>query len=144
MISRYSWKWEAPLLKETPIKIEYELKEKIIPISFNEDNSVKEYKKEEVYVEKKSKWKDYIKSFDLGSPTEQVLRHLKTGEPLVTGHVLPHGDYTPQSILKGADIVRQMKANGVTLEMIESALKSNSGTTKEGTTKEGTSESDGE
>ena len=89
MTSRFNWVWTAPVLQSTPIKIDYEAKSKIIPISFNDDKSVKEYVEETIFVEKKSKWKDYIKSFDLGSPSEQVISHLTKGTPLVTAHTLP-------------------------------------------------------
>lgn len=123
MITRYNRKWLAPAVKSCPVKHDYELIKKIIPISFNEDKSVKEYKEEESWVDHKSKWCDYIKSFDIGSPSEQILEHLMKGTPLITAHSLPHGDYTSESLLKGAEIVREMKSKGVTLEMIESALK---------------------
>lgn len=124
MSSRFNWVWEAPPLQESPIKVDVTIKTKINPISFNEDKSVKEYTEENIYVEKKSKWSDYIKSFDIGSPSEQIISHLTKGTPLVTAHTLPYGDYTQANLLKGADIVRQMKASGITLEMIESVLAS--------------------
>lgn len=122
MTTRYNRKWTAPEIKSCPFKEEYQLITLIEPISYNEDKTVKEYKEISKYVVKKSKWADFIKSYDLGSPSEQVLNHLSKGTPLITAHTLPPGDYTPQSLLKGAEIVREMKAKGVTLEMIEQAL----------------------
>lgn len=122
MTTRYNRKWTPPEHVSCPIKEEYELVVSIEPISFNQDKTVKEYKEISKYVVKKSKWADFIKSYDLGSPSEQVISHLTKGTPLVTAHTLPAGDYTPQSLLKGAEIVREMKAKGVTLEMIEQAL----------------------
>ena len=122
MISRYNRKWSAPVLQATPDKIEYELITIIEPISFNPDKTIKEYREKSSYVEKRTKWKDFIKSFDIGSPSEQVMNHLTKGTPLITAHTLPAGDYTPQNLLKGAEIVREMKAKGITLDMIETAF----------------------
>lgn len=124
MTTRYNRKWSAPKRISCPLKEEYQLVTVIEPISFNDDKTVKEYKEISKYVVKKSKWADFIKSYDLGSPSEQVISHLTKGTPLITTHTLPAGDYTPQSLLKGAEIVREMKAKGVTLEMIEQALSS--------------------
>lgn len=122
MTTRYNYKWVAPEKKSEPIKIDYELVKRIKPISFNEDKSVKEYVEEEIYVEKKTKWADFIKSFNIGSISEQVMNHLTKGTPLITGHTLPAGDYTPSSLLKGAEIKREMESKGITLEMIYEAL----------------------
>ena len=122
MISRFSRKWTPPIPQSCPIKVEYELKTKIHPISFNDDKSVKEYTEEGVWIEHKSKWSDYLKSFDIGSPSEQVLEHLTKGTPLITAHTLPYGDYS--NISKGAEIVAEMRKKGITLDMIESALTS--------------------
>lgn len=124
MISRYNRKWVKPKHKSCPVKEEYELVTIIEPISFNEDKTIKEYKEITKYVCKKSKWRDYIKSFDIGSPSEQIMNHLQKGTPLVTAHTLPAGDYTQKNLLKSAEIVREMQAKGITLDMIESALKS--------------------
>lgn len=121
MISRFSRKWEAPIPQSCPIKVEYELVNKIHPLSFNGDKSVKEYTEEDIWIPKKSKWSDYLKSFDIGSPSEQVLNHLSKGTPLITAHTLPYGDYT--NLNKGAEIVAEMRKKGITLEMIETALK---------------------
>lgn len=123
MITRYNFKWTAPKIKRCPVKIEYEYITLIEPISYNEDKTIKEYKEVNKYVEHKSLWKDYIKSFDLGSISDQVINHITKGTPLVTAHTLPAGDYTKDSLLKGAEIVREMRAKGITLDMIESALK---------------------
>ena len=131
MITRYNFKWTMPKKKSCPVKIEYEYITLIEPISFNEDKTIKEYKEVGKYVEHKSLWKDYIKSFDLGSISDQVINHITKGTPLVTAHTLPAGDYTKDSVLKGAEIVREMRAKGITLDMIESALKQ----TVEGTPK---------
>lgn len=122
MITRYNRKWAAPELKNCPDKVEYELITIIEPISFNDDKTIKEYREITKYVEHRSKWSDFIKSFDLGSPSEQVLNHLSKGTPLVTAHTLPAGDYTKDNLLKGAEIVREMQKKGISLEMIEAAL----------------------
>ena len=124
MITRYNFKWTKPVKKSTPIKVEFEYISLIDPISFNDDKSVKEYKLVERYVKHESYWKDFIKSFDLGSISEQVLNHITKGTPLVTAHTLPAGDYTPDSLKKGVEIVREMREKGITLDMISEALKS--------------------
>lgn len=124
LTTRYNRKWSKPAPKSSPVKFEYELVTIIEPVSYNDDKTIKEYKEISKYVIKKSKWSDYIKSFDLGSPSEQILNHLTKGTPLVTGHTLPAGDYTRQNLLKQAEILREMKSKGITLEMLESALKS--------------------
>lgn len=126
MTTRYNYKWSKPVRKSEPIKVEWELIIQIEPISFvdEEKKVVKEYKEISKYVCKKTKWSDFIKSFDLGSPSEQVINHLTKGTPLVTAHTLPAGDYTKESILKGAEIVREMNLKGITLEMVEEALNS--------------------
>ena len=121
MISRFSRKWTPPITQSCPIRSEFELVTKIQPLSFNEDKSVKEYTEEDIWIVHKSKWSDYIKSFDIGSPSEQVIDHLTKGTPLITAHTLPYGDYT--NLNKGAEIVAEMRKKGITLEMIESALK---------------------
>lgn len=123
MITRFNRKWVKPVKVSEPIKYEYELVTIIEPISFNEDKTIKEYKEVSKYVCKKSKWKDFIKSFDLGSPSEQVMNHLTKGTPLVTAHTLPYGDYRSDNLLKGAEIIREMTSKGITLEMIEASLK---------------------
>lgn len=121
MISRYSYKWVEPIKRCTPIKIDYELCTKIVPVSFNDDKSVKEYVEKEFYIERKSKWSDYIKSFDIGSPSEQVLNHLTKGTPLVTTHTLPHADFTQLS--KGAEALKFLRDKGITLDMLDRALR---------------------
>ena len=121
MISRFSRKWTPPIIQSCPIRVECELVTKIHPLSFNDDKSVKEYTEEDIWITKKSKWSDYIKSFDIGSPSEQVIEHLTKGTPLITAHTLPYGDYT--NLNKGAEIVAEMRKKGITLEMIENALK---------------------
>lgn len=132
MISRFTRVWTKPIKHSCPIKCEFELVTQIEPISFSEDKkTVKEYKEIESYNVRKTKWKDYIKSFDLGSPSEQVMNHLQKGTPLVTAHTLPYGDYTPESLKKGAEIRNLLNSNGITLDQIESYLKSEkSGSTK--------------
>ena len=126
MITRYNYKWEKPVKKSSPIKEEFELVTIIEPISYNEDDkkTVKEYKEITKWVSKKSLWHDFIKSFDIGSISEQVLNHLEKGTPLITAHTLPAGDYRPESVLKGAEILREMQSKGITLEMLESAIES--------------------
>lgn len=123
MTTRYNYKWKKPLEKSSPIKEEYELITQIEPISYNEDKTIKEYKEKTIYVVKKSLWSDFIKSYDIGSISEQIMNHLTKGTPLITAHTLPSGDYTPESLLKGAEIVREMQSKGITLDMIEEALK---------------------
>lgn len=123
MITRYNRKWSAPEKKSQPIKYEYELVTILEPISFNEDKTIKEYKEVSKYVVKKTKWKDFIKSFDLGSPSEQFLNHLSKGTPLVTAHTLPYGDYTKDNLLKGAEIVREFAKKGITIDMLEAYIK---------------------
>lgn len=120
MISRFSRKWTPPITQSCPFRIECELVSKIHPISFNDDKSVKEYTEEDLWITKKSKWSDYIQSFDIGSPSEQIIEHLTKGTPLITAHTLPYGDYT--NLNKGAEIVAEMRKKGITLEMIENAL----------------------
>lgn len=124
LTTRYNRKWTPPEKKSCPFKTEYELITIIEPVSYNDDKTIKEYKEIGKYEVKKSKWRDYIKSFDIGSPSEQVMNHLTKGTPLITGHTLPPGDYTKDTLLKQAEIVREMKAKGITLDMIESAMKS--------------------
>lgn len=122
MITRYNYKWKKPERISCPIRYEYELITIIEPISFNDDKSIKEYKEIQKYNVRKSYWKDFIKSFDIGSISEQVMNHLTKGTPLITAHTLPDGDYTSESLIKGAEIVREMRAKGITLGMIEEAL----------------------
>lgn len=127
MISRFNRKWTPPVKICCPDKLEYELVTIIEPISFNDDKkTIKEYKEIQKYVVRKTKWKDFIKSFDLGSPSEQVLNHIYKGTPLVTAHTLPAGDYRSETLLKSAEIVREMNSKGITLEMLEEALKGSS------------------
>ena len=57
MKSRYNFKWSKPKEISTPIKVEYEYITQIVPISFNDDKSIKEYKEKSFFVEKKSLWK---------------------------------------------------------------------------------------
>lgn len=123
MTTRYNFKWEEPQEISEPVKEEWELITIIEPISFNEDKTIKEYKEVQKYVCHKTLWKDFIKSFDIGSPSEQVLNHLEKGTPLVTAHTLPDGDYTRDSLLKGAEIKREMDSQGITLDMIVEATK---------------------
>lgn len=122
MNTRYNYKWKKPEKVSSPIKEDYELIKIIEPISFNEDKTIKEYKEIDSYKCHKSKWHDFIQSFNLGTVSEQVLNHLKKGTPLVTAHTLPAGDYTPDALLKGAEIKREMSSKGITLEMIYDAL----------------------
>jgi len=122
MITRYNYKWSAPEEKSSPVKLDYELVTLIEPISFNEDKTVKEYREVSKYVIKKSLWADFIKSYDLGTVSDQVMNHITKGTPLVTSSTLPPGDYTPSSLLKGAEIIREMRSKGITLEMLEEAL----------------------
>lgn len=123
MITRYNYKWQKPVIISEPIKEDYELVRIIEPVSFNEDKSIKEYKERFEYVVKQTKWADFIKSFDIGSISEQVMNHLTKGTPLVTGHTLPHGDYTPEAIEKGAKLKRELESKGITFDMLVSAYK---------------------
>ena len=98
----------------------YEYIERIRVISTNKDGSVDKYVKECVWVSEKSSWKDFIKSYDLGSVSKQVLDHLTKGTPLVTAHTLPPADYT--KLGKGAEIKREMEQKGITLDMVKQAI----------------------
>lgn len=122
MKARYSFKWSKPEEISTPVKVEYEYITQIEPISYNEDKTLKEFKEKTLFVEKKSLWKDYIKSFDLGSISDQVINHITRGTPLVTSHTLPPGDYTNEHLLKSAEVVREMQSKGITLDMLEKYL----------------------
>lgn len=124
MLTRYNYKWTKPEKISCPVKEEWKLVKRIEPISFNEDKTIKEYREIEEYVCSKSKWSDFIESFNLGSVSEQVINHLTKGTPLVTAHTLPDGDYTSDALLKGAAIKREMAAKGITLEMLIDALSS--------------------
>lgn len=123
MITRYNFKWKEKQFVSSPVKEEWELVTIIEPISFNEDKTIKEYREIEKYVLHKSLWSDFIKSFDLGSISQQIFNHLEKGTPLVTSHVLPDGDYTPEALEKGAAIKMEMAAKGITLEMLVDAFK---------------------
>lgn len=140
MNTRYNFKWTAPKVVESPIKEEFELITLIEPISFNDDKTIKEYKEVQKYVVKKSKWNEFIESYDLGSPNEQLMNHFTKGTPLITSHTLPAGDYTPKSLLKGAEIVREMQAKGITLEMLESAYNEAKSQNAEASASEGGAE----
>ena len=122
MKARYNFVWSAPKEISTPLKVEYDYISQIEPISFNDDKTVKEYKEKCFFVEKKSLWKDYIKSFDLGSISDQVINHITRGTPLVTSHTLPPGDYSKENLLKGAEVVRELQSKGITLDMLEKYL----------------------
>lgn len=115
--------WTKPVLISCPIKEDYELVKIIEPVSFNEDKTIKEYKERYIYKVTKTKWSDFIKSFDLGTISEQVMNHLTKGTPLVTAHTLPAGDYTSSSLEKGAAIKKEMAEKGITLDMIIEAVK---------------------
>lgn len=123
MITRYNRKWTKPEKVSCPIREEYEFIVKLEPISFNEDKTIKEYKEVQSYNVRKTKWHDFIKSFDLGTISEQVMNHLTKGTPLVTAHTLPAGDYTPETLEKGASIRREMSEKGITLDMLVEAFK---------------------
>lgn len=98
----------------------YEYVKRIRVISTNKDGSVDKYVEECVWTSEKSSWKDFIKSYDLGSVSKQVMDHLSKGTPLVTAHTLPPADYT--KIGKGAEIKREMEQKGITLDMVKQAL----------------------
>lgn len=125
MITRYNRKWSKPEKKSCPEFIEYERIEQVKPLSYQDEakSIVKEYETITFYKEKKRSWSDFIKSYDIGSVSDQVLSHIKKGTPLITAHTLPPGDYTPESLKKGADIIREMADNGITLDMLEEAYK---------------------
>lgn len=99
-------------------KCSYE--KKIHVLSTQKDGSVDKYVEKHFWKKEKCSWKDFIKSYDIGSVSEQVLNHLSKGTPLVTAHTLPAGDYT--QIEKGAQIKREMAEKGLTLEMIVNAV----------------------
>lgn len=98
----------------------FKLLKKINVLSTSKDGSVEKYTESSVWKEEKSSWKDFIKSYDLGSVSDQVINHLIRGTPLITAHVLPSGDYS--SIGLGAEIVQEMESKGITLDMIVSAV----------------------
>lgn len=125
MITRYNRKWTKPEKKSCPEFIEYERIVQLKPLSFQDEAKtiVKEYEEVTIYKEKKRSWYDFIASYDIGSVSDQVLSHIHKGTPLVTAHTLPPGDYTPEALSKGANIIKQMADNGITLEMIEEAYK---------------------
>lgn len=102
--------------------ITYSYEKKLIPLSKNEDGSIDKYEEQTFWKEEKSSWSEYIKSFDLGSVSKQVLDHIEKGTPLITAHTLPAGDYT--QLEKGASIKREMAEKGITLEMLVEAFKS--------------------
>ena len=122
MISRFNYK---PMVKRDSSKDDefstFTLVKQLKVLSTNKDGSVDKYVEKSVWKEEKSKWSDFIKSYDLGSVSEQVINHLTKGTPLVTAHTLPAGDYT--TIGKGAQIKHEMAEKGITLEMILQAVK---------------------
>lgn len=125
MISRFDY--EEPKQRDSSHddemkKYSYEKRMKVL--SKNKDGSVDKYIEENYWKEEKSSWSDYINSFNLGSPQEQMINHLTKGTPLVTAHTLPAGDYT--KLMKGAEIRREMQEKGITLEMIIQALSEES------------------
>jgi hypothetical protein len=103
------------------IFIKYTYEKRIKVLSTNKDGSVDKYVEENFWKEESSSWSDYMKSFDLGTPHEQVMSHLQKGTPLVTAHVLPDADFT--KLQKGAEIRKEMAEKGISLEMIISALQ---------------------
>lgn len=121
MISRFNY---IPMPKRDTSKDDILIRHKLVKqlkvISTNKDGSVDKYLESSKWVEEKSSWKDFIKSYDLGSVSEQMINHLTKGTPLVTAHTLPAGDYT--SIGRGAEVKREMAEKGITLEMIYAAL----------------------
>lgn len=122
MITRFNYK--PPKKRDSSHDDEfskYRYEEKIVVISTQKDGSVDKYVKKTVWVEDKNSWKEFMKSFDLGTVSDQMLSHLSKGTPLVTTHVLPPADYT--KIGKGAEIKREMAEKGVSLEMVVQAVK---------------------
>lgn len=126
MITRYNYKWVKPVRISDSIKEDYELIKKIVPVSFNEDKSVKEYTEEISYKCTRSKWSDFVKSFDIGSVSDQVMSHLTKGTPLITAHTLPAGDYTHDAILKAAEFKRKLDESGLTIDELVSILNKKS------------------
>lgn len=98
----------------------FKLIKKINVLSTAKDGSVEKYIETSAWKEEKSSWKDFIKSYDLGSVSDQVINHLTRGTPLITAHVLPSGDYS--SIGLGAEVVKEMQSKGITLDMIVQAI----------------------
>lgn len=122
MISRFNYK---PPKKRDSSKddeyITYTYVKRIKPLSFNDDGSVDKYVEETYWKEEKNSRDEFVKSFDIGSVSEQVMNHLTKGTPLVTAHTLPPADYT--KLEKGAQIKRELAEKGISLEMIYDALK---------------------
>ena len=122
MISRFNYK---PVEKRDSSHDDefstFKLIKQLKVLSTNKDGSVDKYIEKSVWKKEKSSWKDFIKSYSIGSVSEQVIDHLTKGTPLVTAHTLPSGDYT--SIGKGAEIKHEMAEKGITLDMVLQAVK---------------------
>ncbi len=121
MITRFNY--VLPKLRDSSHDDErfiWKLVKTIRVLSTNKDGSVDKYVEDDVWVKEKDSWSEFIKSYDLGSVSEQVINHITKGTPLVTAHTLPAGDYT--KLEKGAEIKREMAQKGITLEMLVQAL----------------------
>ena len=87
----------------------YSYVKRIKVLSTQKDGSVDKFVEEFYWKKEKCKWSDFIKSYDIGSVSEQVINHITKGTPLVTAHTLPSGDYT--QLEKGAAIKKEMTEN---------------------------------
>lgn len=122
MNSRFNYEPVKPRDKsQDDIFIKYSYEKKIRVLSTQKDGSVDKYVEEPYWKEEKCSWSDFIKSYDLGSVSEQVINHITKGTPLVTAHTLPAGDYT--KLEKGAEIKREMASKGITMEMLIEAYE---------------------
>ena len=140
MISRFNYQpVKVRDSSHDDIFLTYKLVRQIKVLSTNKDCTVDKYIEKSIWKEEKSTWSDFIKSYDLGTVSDQVINHLTKGTPLVTAHTLPAGDYT--SIGKGAEIKHEMSEKGITLDMVIQAVKDSM---KEREVKVSSSSSEGE
>lgn len=122
MNTRFNYKLPEPRdSSQDDVRIIWKYVKKIKVLSTQKDGSVDNYVEEGVWVKEKDSWSEFIKSFSLGSVSDQMINHVNNGTPLVTAHTLPAGDYT--KLEKGAEIKREMAEKGITYEMLVQAIK---------------------
>ncbi|QCS36322.1 hypothetical protein [Capybara microvirus Cap1_SP_244] len=115
--SLYNWKPEKLVEISSPIKEDYEIEDKIVCV--NKDNEV--YKHETIFKKKVSKWADYIESFSIGTPQDQVSALKFHGRPLMTSDTLPHGDYSDMH--KTIENIKKIKNVGINNNNIDDVEK---------------------
>lgn len=126
MITRFNYVLPEPRdASQDDVFYKWSLEKKIRVLNTQKDGSVDNYVEEEFWKKEKCSWRDFIESYNLGSVQEQVMNHLTKGTPLVTAHTLPAGDYT--KLEKGAEINREMKEKGITIEMLVEAFNKANG-----------------